>query len=100
VGVAVAADDAAGLVHDEGELGLRLGLEGLALHGDLVGARHHLLAKGGLCAVHIDLAAGDQRLGGPARADAGLGDEFLDADGFHGKAMNGGRGGTAQRETP
>ena len=99
VRVAVAANEAARLVHHEREFRLRDRAHGLAVDGDFVDAQLDFLAEDGADAVHINSTRGDQRLSGATGADAGVGHEFLNADGFHVKGLNGTRAGAAQRDS-
>src|SRR5574344_243311 len=76
---------------DEGDAGLLGGPDGRAVDGDLVGSGYDLLAEGGDLSVDPDFAIGDGGFGGAAGADSGVGEEFLQANGFvgHEKTMEG-----------
>src|SRR5688572_18573861 len=89
VRVAVAADDPARFVHHQGDFRLALRTQGATTADrDLVGCRIDLLPDGRGLAVHVDFAGGDQTLGRAARAQAGVGDEFLNANGLHVCGLN------------
>ena len=80
VRVVIGADEAARLVHGEGEARLRRGAHGASANGDLVVAGLDALTEFGATAVDPDFSGGNERLGGAAGTHAGVGEEFLQTD--------------------
>ena len=86
--VAGGGDIALGFVHED--VHLLLALEALAVETDVVVQDVHLGAQlGDDLPVHGDHAALDERIGLPAGADAGVGDELVQADDLLDRGLHG-----------
>ena len=80
VRVVVGADQATRFVHRKGHRLVAGRTDALAIDGNFVDSRRHFLADFGNFAVHANVFGLDQRFRGPAGADPGVGDKFLETN--------------------